>query len=223
MEFPRSAADMLAWVDATHKRFNTKTLRAEAREGKHFAKELISEARPMALFAHRFFEASPSVIICHLLGNQNFDARVDDQRESKGNVEYLEATTTLMTYEDSLRMEVLSKEGHVAAYGPVVAIGPKYNREKITATGTAREHTAIRADHLLLIQQSVERKAGKTYRRGTVLVVAIDDSVPFRGADDVAYLDAFARSVLLPLLQGSNFCMLALEGSDHVHLCYPLS
>ena len=54
---------MLAWVDAAHTRFNTKQLKAEAREGKHFAKELVHEARPMALFAYRYFSASPQVII----------------------------------------------------------------------------------------------------------------------------------------------------------------
>jgi hypothetical protein len=51
LETPRSAAEMLAWVDAAHARFNAKELKAEARAGKHFANELVLEARPMALFA----------------------------------------------------------------------------------------------------------------------------------------------------------------------------
>src|ERR1700730_3391373 len=70
----------------------------------------------------------------------------------------------------------------------------------------------------ILVRQVVGRKAGKTYRQGTVLVVAVDDSVPFRQANDVASLEAFARTVLLTTLKGSNVCMLALEGSHHVHL-----
>lgn len=51
LETPRTAAEMLDWVDAAHGRFNTKDLKAQARDGKHFANELIHEARPMALFA----------------------------------------------------------------------------------------------------------------------------------------------------------------------------
>ena len=44
LEIPRNSADMLGWVDAVHARFNTKLLKAEAREGKHFTNELIHEA-----------------------------------------------------------------------------------------------------------------------------------------------------------------------------------
>ena len=106
---------MLAWVDEAHARFNTKKLRAQAREGRHFADELIHESRPMALFAHRHFGASPQVIITHVLGNQNYDGIVEDKRASPEPIRYLEVTTTLKTYEDSLRMELLSKEGHVVA------------------------------------------------------------------------------------------------------------
>jgi len=37
LEAPRTAAEMLGWVDEVHRRFNTKELRAEARKGRHFA------------------------------------------------------------------------------------------------------------------------------------------------------------------------------------------
>jgi hypothetical protein len=121
LEIPRSSADMLIWVDSVHARFNTKQLKAEAREGKHFANELIHEARPMALFAYRYFGASSQVIITHVIGNQNYDGIVEDRRERPAKIRLLEVTTTLKTYEDSLRMELLSKTGSVAAYGPVVA------------------------------------------------------------------------------------------------------
>jgi hypothetical protein len=70
-----------AWVDAAHARFNTRKLRAQAREGKHFANELVLEARPMALFAYRYFCASPQVIITHVIGNQNYDGVVEDKRQ----------------------------------------------------------------------------------------------------------------------------------------------
>ena len=223
LETPRSAAVMLGWVDETHARFNTKQLKAEARAGKHFADELIHEARPMALFAYRYFSASPEVIITHVIGSQNHDAVVEYKRRRPEAVQYLEATTTLKTYEDSLRMEVLNKEGSVAAYGPVIAEGPRYRRISINAPGVAREHQAIRADHLKLVQEVVERKAKKKYEPNTVLIVAVDDSVPFSEKDDVAALDALATGTLVPALRGTNFSLLALEGSNGLHLCYPIS
>jgi hypothetical protein len=223
LETPRSAADMLAWVDEAHRRFNTKDLKAQAREGKHFADELIHEARPMALFAHRYFGASPQVIIRHVLGNQNFDGIVEDKRASAEPIRYLEATTTLKTYEDSLRMELLSKQGHAPAYGPVIAEGPRHKRVSITAEGMAREHQGIRADHLKLVQDVVTRKAKKKYESNTVLIVAVDDSVAFSKKEDVAALDKLVVETLIPMLQGSNFSLLALEGSNGLHMLYSIT
>jgi hypothetical protein len=223
LETPRSAADMHVWVDAAQARFNTKQLRAEAREGKHFADELLHEARPMALFAYRYFGASPQVIITHVIGSQNHDAVVEDKREWPEAIRYLEATTTLKTYEDSLRMEILSKEGSVAAFGPVVAEGPRHRRISIKAPGIAREHQAIRADHLKLVQEVVARKAKNKYQPNTVLIVAINDLVAFSAKDDVATLDALAKGTLVPALRGTNFSLLALEGSNGLHLCYGIA
>jgi hypothetical protein len=222
LETPRSAAEMLAWVDAAHARFNTQHLRAEAREGKHFANKLILEARPMALFAKRYFRASSEVIIRHVLDNQNYDGTVEDKRAAPDTIRYIEVTTTLKTYDDSLRMELLSKQGHVAAYGPVSAEGPRHNRKSITAEGTAREHSSIRTDHIKLVRETVERKAKKKYEKNTALVVAVDDSVPFREKRDVDILDELARDALVPMLKATNFCLCALEGSNGLHLCYSI-
>jgi hypothetical protein len=223
LETPRSAADMLAWVDSAHARFNTQQLRAEAREGKHFANELVHEARPIALFAHRHYCASQLIIITHVIGNQNHDAVVEDKRERPEAIRYLEATTTLKTYEDSLRMEQLSRAGSVAAYGPIAAEGPRHRRISIRAPGIAREHQAIRADHLKLVQDVVERKAKKKYEPNTALIVAVDDSVPFSQEADVATLESLATGTLVPALRGTNFSLLALEGSIGLHLCYPIA
>jgi hypothetical protein len=223
LEIPRSSADMLVWVDSVHARFNTKQLRAEAREGKHFANELIHEARPMALFAYRYFGASSKAIITHVIGNQNYDGIVEDRRERPETIRFLEVTTTLKTYEDSLRMELLSKTGSVAAYGPVVAEGSRHRRISIKAPGVAREHDDIRADHLRLVQEVVERKARKKYGPDTALIVAIDDSVPFSQKADVDALRELATKTLAPALLGTNFSLLAFEGSTGLHLCYPIA
>jgi hypothetical protein len=222
LELPRTAAEMLPWVDQTAKRFNTKKLRAEAREAKHFSKELVGEARPIALFAHRYYAESPDVLIQHVLGNQNYDAIVTDSRPTPDITQFIEATTTLMSYEDSLRMELLTAQGHAPAYGRVTAMGPRHKRLAVTADGIAHEHSKIRSEHLQRVQSAVANKATKPYRPNTALVVAVDDSVPFRYAADQAALGHLALSVLVPMLAGKNFCLLALEGSRELHLCYRL-
>lgn len=113
LETPRTAAEMLAWVYSAHERFRaTKELRAAAREGKFFAKELIHEALPIALFAHRYYGASHDVIITHVIGNQKYDAVVDDRRGAPSPVRHIEATVSDWSYMEALRMELLSREGH---------------------------------------------------------------------------------------------------------------
>jgi hypothetical protein len=222
LETPRTAAHMLAWVDAAHARFNTRALRAEARRGKRFADRLVLEARPMALFAFRYFDASPNVVIQHVLGNQNYDGIVDDRRPQPDSLHYLEVTTTLKTYEESLRMELLTQQGHAPAYGRVIAQGPRHSRRAIRAEGGVRDHRQTRAEHLALVENAVARKAKKDYEPNTALIVAVDDSVPFRDPDDVEALRALATRTLAPMLKGTGFSLLALEGSNGVDLRYPL-
>ena len=81
----------------------------------------------------------------------------------------------------------------------------------------------IRADHLKRVQDVVERKVKKKYEKNTVLIVAVDDSVPFREQEDVRALDQLATEVLVPMLKDTNFSLLAFEGSKGLHLCYPIT
>ena len=220
LEVHRTAANMLPWVRQAASRFNTKTLKAEAREGKHFARVLLDEALPIALFANRYYAASPQVTISHIIGNQNYDAIVTDSRPSPEPIQYIEATTTLMSYADSLRFELMNSQGHAPAYGSVSAVGPKHNRIAITAQSIALEHSKIRDEHLQRVQTAVSKKVSKHYEPNTALIVAIDDYVPFESRADCAALDSLARSILVPLLSASNIRLLAFEGSKQTHVVY---
>ena len=68
----------------------------------------------------------------------------------------------------------------------------------------------------------VARKAGKNYPPDTALIVAVDDSVPFSRSEDQAALDELAKGTLVPMLQGTNFSLLALEGSNGLHKVYSI-
>jgi hypothetical protein len=160
---------MLPWVREAAERFNTKKLRAEARDGRHFSDVLMGEALPLALFANRYYKASADVIIQHVLGNQNYDATVTDSRPHPEPIEYLEVTTTLMSYADSLRLELMTAQGHAPAYGSVTAVGPKHNRTAIVAESIALEHSSIVAKHLQRVHTAVSKKAGKPYQPNTAL------------------------------------------------------
>jgi len=222
LETPRTAAEMLDWVYEMLGRFNTKKLKAEARQGKHFAKELTDEALPLALFAQRYFDKSTDVKITHVIGSQQYDATVEDCRESPSTVKYIEVTVSDRNYAEALRMEALSRDGSVAAYGEVIAEGPKGRRTVLKAKGGALKHDDIRDEHITAIIDAVGKKAKIKYPDNTALVVRVDDATPFREDDDVAALDEVAQSTLIPMISGREFRVLALEGSMGLHLAYDL-
>jgi hypothetical protein len=47
--------------------------------------------------------------------------------------------------------------------------------------------------------------------------------VSFREKEDVAALAALAKGKLIPALRKTNFGLLAFEGGNPLHLCYPIA
>jgi hypothetical protein len=222
-EAPRTAADILAWVDAAGERLSaTKELKAAARLGRNGAKELWGEARPIALFAHRYFDASRQVTIRHVIGNQNYDATVDDRREHPGPVRFIEVTLSDQTRDDSIRMELLNRDGHAPGTGPVRAEGPRDNRRILEGRSEAVDHVDLREQALGAVRDAIARKLGVQYPAGTALIVRIDDHLPFRNDEDVDELNAVAAEHFVPLVRGREFCLLALVGSRATNLVYAL-
>jgi len=223
LEAPRTAGEILAWVDSAGERFTaTPELRAAARLGRYGAKELWGEARPIALFAHRYFDASPQVIIRHVIGNQNYDATVDDRRERPGAVRFIEVTLSDQTRDDSIRMELLNRDGHAPGTGPVRAEGPRRNRRVLEGRAEAVDHIASREQALGAVHEAITRKLGLQYPAGTALIVRIDDYLPFRNEEDLEELHTVAAEHFVPLVRGREFCLLALVGSRATNLVYPL-
>lgn len=222
LETPRTAAEMLEWVDAAGQRFDTKELKAEARLGKHFFKQLMEEARPIALFARRHYGTSADAIITHVLGNQHHDALVEDRRASPGAIKYLEVTGT-SSYEDALRLEVLNGRGSVPMLGKILRVKRGLRRGEIEVEGEAQEHERIVGDYLPRVLSAVQNKAkNPNYEAGTALIVAVDDYMALRNPEDTKALDAYAKDQLLPALASTPFVVLALEGGRDIHLEYAL-
>jgi len=222
LETTRTAADLLPWVMGALDLFRQAPLRKEAREGKHFAGELVDEMLPIALFAHRYFQASSLVNVRYVVGNQKHDAVVDDRRASPGPVRFIETTVADYDYEDAKRMELLNRDGNAPAFGGVTAKGPRHNRTELRAELVAVDHDVLVAEHIGRADQAVRKKVAKQYPDGTALVVRVSDSVPFRESDDVEALEDFAARYLVPLLKGREFCVLAFVGSAGLYLPFVL-
>ena len=103
------------------------------------------------------------------------------------------------------------------------AEGPKHRRTLLKANSIVVNHDEGREQHIAAIIDAVEKKAEKKYPDKSALVVRIDDAGPFREDADVAAVDEMVQQKLVPLLSGREFTVLALEGSQRVHLSYDLN
>jgi hypothetical protein len=222
LEKPRSAADLLPWVYSELARFNTKELRRDARDWKHFAGELVDELLPLGLFAHAFYSASPMVTITYVFGDQTHDALVQDGRTPSGKVRYVETTVADRDYEDAKRMELLSRDGGAPGYGQIVAKGPRHKRTELRGDFVEPDHPELVAQHLARADTAVRKKAAKNYPNGTALVVRVDDAVPFRDPVDAAQLQQHAQTELVPLLSNREFRALVFVGSKGLFLPFTL-
>jgi hypothetical protein len=223
IETPRTAADILAWVYSAHRRFQrSKELRGIAREGRFFAKQLVEESLPIALFVDRFYTRSAQVEIKQVLGNQSYDATVVDGRSSPDAVTHIESTVADMDHNESLRMELLSAKGTAPAVGVIPAKGSKRRRTELRGEACAYDPGEVADQRLLQVRNAVAAKAQNQYPNGTALVVRIDDAIAFRDQPEIDQLDALAKDTLMPMLSGREFRVLSMVGSQGLYLDYRL-
>jgi hypothetical protein len=219
IEQPRAARDIRGWIDGALHRFNaTPELKAMFRAGKDAGKILREESLPLAIFAANHFHESGEVVITHKLGNQSYDATVADRRTPPGCVRFVELTSAWMTRQEALRSQILARDGHVPAYGPVIERNENGERVEPYVVLEAHDHADLVAGHLPQIRAAIVRKAENTYPRGTALVVFVDEHGPFRLEEDRADLRELAETQFKQLVDGREFCLLALVGSGTLYI-----
>lgn len=223
IESTRTAAEILTWFYAANARFRvSKELKAAAREGQFFSKQLLEETLPIALFADRFYKRSAQVAITQVLGNQSYDATVLDRRSSPDSVTHIETTVADMDHNESLRMELVSKEGSAPAVGTITVKGPKGRRTELRGESCVYDPSRVADQWLPQVRAAVAAKAKKQYPNGTALVVRVDDAIAFREKDEIDKLDALAKAELIQMLSGREFRVLSIVGSQGLYLEYRL-
>lgn len=119
-------------------------------------RKVYDELFPIAYFAKHYFHESSDVVICWHDGNQQYDATVEDQRQTKDipNIRYLEVTTLQDNTDADLLLD-LAINGSVRIEG---------DHEK-------SEHQR----KLDFLKKALNKKAGIAYPPGTVLLVYTDE------------------------------------------------
>lgn len=177
----RSVPGYRAWVKGQLDALGqTKVGKTALRLGMGLAKQLVEEAYPLSLFASCYFSDSDQVFIEHVLGNQPYDAKIDDQRVNPAPLNYIEVTLAHEGEDEYLRMCALERDGSVCPIGTVERTedGPKVQVEAVSGTELLHVETNR-------IKDALSRKAqSPNYPDGTALVVGFDDSIVLRTDQD---------------------------------------
>ncbi|MDP3786737.1 MAG: hypothetical protein Q8R05_04205 [Candidatus Omnitrophota bacterium] len=220
-EIMRTPAALKAWVDAKCEELGaTPEAKAYARSGAQLPKKLYDEVCPLALFAWCEFGNRDDVKVTPNLNNDNYDGVITVSGQPPL---FVEITYAKDGYGDSLRMEVLSREGSVNAIAPIAAVygvrgSPK---RQIEIPNEAVDHRKVLNLHLSCVRECLKRKANISYGQNHVLVVVVNDYIPFRSSSDEAALDEAVRT-LLPSLRLDFLRIVMLGASGKLFIQYDL-
>jgi hypothetical protein len=202
MMTPRTVRDFVAWVRQEGEALrSTPEAKQHACSGSELSNKFYDEIYPLALFVEREFGLASDAIVTLNLNNDNFDATVTF--EGLHSKVFIEITRAKNGYNESLRMEVLARDGYVfwADAGPITRVsGRKGTPERvIESMPTFVDHNDEQlAKHFSLVETTVKAKAGgRQYGKNFILLVIVDDYDHFRTDSDNAKLDLFVRNNLL--------------------------
>lgn len=218
METTRTPSALCDWVDSKASALS------ETDEGKRFArsgatlpKKLWEEIRPLGLFAFRRYGLRRDVKCTPNFNNENYDGRIDFDDTSVPSI-YVEITYAKDGYDESLRLEVLSANGSVNRSGRILISGTKASgHRKVDVENECVDHQETRGHALEIVRERIVNKSDKIYGSNHVLVVVVDDYLPFRTADDRMILVEYAKSVIDNVKL--DFGEIVLLGSSGNFLC----
>lgn len=196
MEVPRSPRDLIDWVDSKASELSqSEEGKRYARSGKLLPKKLWEEVRPLGLFALKRYGPDGAACTSNLT-NDNYDGKIEFESASAPTV-YVEITYAKDGYDERLRLNVLNEEGSVNALGKVAISGTKASgHQNVRVANEAVKHVKTRDSALAILKERIKGKSEKKYGSNYVLVVVIDDYLPFRTEEDKSVLMEFAKDIL---------------------------
>ena len=222
MTTPRSLANFIAWATRKAEELSaTPGMKEYARSGASLPKKFYDEIYPLALFVRCEFAEFPDALVSPNLSNDNFDATIvllGAHRQV-----FIEITRAKDGYDESLRDEVLSRQGHVSLTGPITKISGRRTAPNrlVEVKSDFVPHEEMLAKHLALVGDVVRAKAHRQYGKDFILLVVVDDYLPFCSQSDQAKLHEVVTSTLLS--SDLDFASLVILGiSGKLLISYPL-
>jgi len=215
MERPRSPQELRTWALQKCADFGASPEgKRFARSGAELPKKFYDEILPLSIFALHEYGSRTDVLVQPHLGNDNFDAKIEIKKASGPQAIFVETTYAKDGYDESLRMEVLTREGHVWLTGPVSVSGLRGTPNRfVSVEPEAASHTETVENYLQLLEARVVAKSQVSYGKDHVLLVAVDDYRPLVQDCDWQLLDQRARSLISRLrLDFGRVAMVGMAG-----------
>lgn len=192
----RSPENLRAWVvQKCEELAKLPETKAFSQSGARLPKKFHDEIYPLSVFAVREYQGRGDVLIQPNLDNDNFDATVTIPGSSHTQKTFVEITCAKNGYDDSLRMEVLLKEGGVSMTGAIAKSGRRGALDRIVkVTSEAASHNETLERHLQLIETTVAAKSRVKYGPQHILLVAVDDYLALMQDSDWPQLAQRAES-----------------------------
>ncbi|NTU50099.1 MAG: hypothetical protein HGA87_04300 [Desulfobulbaceae bacterium] len=198
MELSRTPRELCDWVDSIAIELSkTSEGKTYARSGALLPKKFWEEVRPLGLFALCRY-GDVGVQCTPNLTNDNYDAKIEFSKPATPPV-YIEMTYAKNGQDERLRLEVLTKEGNVNALGKITVSGTKASGRTIKVENEAVDHTKVRQTALDLVKERLAGKCKKQYGKNYILVVIVDDYLPFRTDEDKEVLMRYTQAALSEL------------------------
>jgi len=214
MSAARSVSDFVPWVKRKAEELGASPeAKIFARSGAHLSKKFYDELFPLMLFVEHEFTTVPNALVTPNLGNDNFDATVSFG--DGADILYIEITRAKDGHDESMRDEVLTRDGSVCLTGPIRKVeGRRGAPDRIVEVEEgAISHGLLLRKNLSLVEAAVRAKANRVYGKRHLLLLVVDDYLPFRMESDHRALDTLIKSTLLSLdLDFMRLVILGING-----------
>jgi len=221
LEQEQSAENYLPWVKSLIARVKVNEGGTESiRLRTGLSKVVTEEALPIGYFTKSHYRKSPDVLIKLKIGNQHYDALVNDKRENPSPIERIEVTSSLSVgssngYEDYLFKLHLHTTG-MSGTGDITSSGTKNTGLTTNLDRKMVSQQSVLEHEKKTIQEAINRKLKNTdhYETNTALVISFDDVFAFNKKENITNLEN-VLDLNIDTLREHNFSLVAIVGLNN--------
>ena len=170
------------WIKAQCEKFTgNQAAKRYFREHRGLTKQLLEEIVPLARFAQSKYGFESNAILQPIIGSQPFDALVTNDTDTYK----VETTLAFDGYQEHHRMNILTEEGSVSAWGNIEVSGTKHKGHTYKVQNGGGSDAQIYGPIIERIKEAYSRKIAKTYSDVRSLIIGFEDFLAFTETSDV--------------------------------------